>query len=147
MLGHVGSRWITLEVAGLQERDVCMQPQVQHQKTNRKKLHHLAIALQSVDSGIGSTCWFNQLTKCWIRIAPTDTSVRKTNLNLNIFMFAAGSIAWRQLGPTWKQHAKLKSASTQQCCFCWWNNSNSACPCKQVPYSESNLTTFSCQWK
>ena len=118
-LGHVGTCWITLQVAGLQESDVCTQPQVQHQKTNRKKSHHLAIDLQSVDSGITNTCCFNQLTKCWIRMAPTDTSVRKTNLNFNIVMFAAGSIAWTQLGPTWKQHATAQvsiSLDVSSCC-------------------------------
>ena len=52
-------------------------------------------------------------------MAPTDTSVRKTNLNFNIVMFAAGSIAWTQLGPTWKQHATAQvsiSLDVSSCC-------------------------------
>ena len=68
-------------------------------KTNRLTWHHLALAFGML-LGAFESFWhipvkqgFYQLQvsakSCWIRTVPFDTSVRKTNLNLNIFMFQA----------------------------------------------------------
>ena len=119
MLDHVGSRWITLEVAGLQESDVCMQPQVQHQKTNRKNYITwpllFKVLTQESEAPAGSISWQNvesalrrQTHQCERLISTWISSC-----------LLAGSIAWTQLGPTWKQHAKvqvsIKSASVWTC--------------------------------